>query len=140
MNAWDLVGMLAYTQAFAFLEGALIALTLVLAATVLPRPLLGQQFAVKGSVLGLLSVFWWIGLETIDKRILDSRTMSIAALTAAYLILLVLCYFFVYPRQRPAGVLRRAIESLSVLGFLYAALGLLGVVIILLRNLIGLLG
>lgn len=137
MSAWDLAGVLAYAQAFALLEGGLLALALLLAAAVIPAPILRQRFALKGSVLGLLSIGWWIGLETIGKQVLDGRTTSIATVTAAYLLALALCYTFVYRRQRLANMLRSIIDRLSVLGFVYIALGSLGLAIILLRNLIG---
>ncbi len=126
LPAWDLLGIFAYSQIFAFLESAGVLLIPLLGAAILPARFLRARFVAQGSGLALLTLgwlivgrlglfgnFWWIFL---------------------YLISMGLSWVLLYRYERFEQFIISFAERLTVLLYVYIPITLLSVIIVILRN------
>lgn len=139
-NITEIVGIAAYNFSFALLESLLffiiILLILYLVAIVLPNKLLGDHLAVIGSGLAI----WVAGVAMfIQKNYItvigwNSQTENIY-LGLAGLGFLIYCTFVIhYPKFK--SVIRSIYKRLVVLSAIYAVFGIVGLIVIILRNII----
>ena len=137
------LAILCYMFAFALLESLLVTGALLLAAVVLPARALTKGFAYKGFVVILVTSIAMIlfeGYFRVDffKQIMAGDDSSIPpfaiGLTASVLAVIALFWLV---RIQP--FLQKAVlyvmEQLSVFTYIYVPLGLIGAVVVLIRNL-----
>ncbi len=133
---------LCYMFAFALLESALVMLVLVALGVILPSQVLKQGFAYKGFIVVLVLAVAAIVFESwyrIDffKDIMAGMTYPIppfiGGIIGTILLLAALFWsFHAWPRlQKYAGVF---MEQLSIFTYIYVPLGLLGLVVVVIRN------
>jgi hypothetical protein len=141
MNIIDIIGVAAYNLAFALLESILyfgvLFVVLFLFALVLPKKLLGEHFGTVGSILAILIAVVMtynqlnyariIGLT--PRRELFALGVVIMGFVAAYLMTLFLPWF--------ERVSRAILQRLSILSMIYSAMGVAGLLIVILRNILG---
>jgi hypothetical protein len=135
LDVFDLLGMLAYTQAFALIESLLVTAALLLVGFVLPRQLLSDRMVSQGSLLILVGTVWTIAIHAFDSVIRQWGAVQFLPWLVAGLVSLVLPYFLTKHLPKLNGLMRSLVQRLSVLSFVYAVLGAAGLVVILLRNL-----
>lgn len=133
MTPGDLVGLAGYFGAAALLDVLPIWLALWTAACLLPERWLRRQFGVQAGLTGMLLIVWVVLLLRRVVRFGSPWTLvgatAVLAVAALALIGWALGRF-----PRAAALLRAAIDRLLVLAVIYLALNLLGVAIVLARN------
>jgi hypothetical protein len=134
LSAWELTGVISYTLAFALVESALLLVGLLGLAVVLPAAILRRKFIALSSVLVLIHTGWAIVLQYNFEAIRSWGFQKLALLGLLYLITLGVPYLVVHRYERVERFLRVAVERLSVLSYLYISLDILGVLIVLMRN------
>lgn len=134
LSVWDFIGVVAYMLSFALLESLLLFLAIVILAFILPGRLYRHKFAVLSSVLVLLASAWFIFLH-VDNEIIENKQWMLLALWAFSLALAVGGLFFVIHRSRKVeGSIYALAGRLAILALIYVFVDLMGVIIIIIRN------
>ena len=135
LNTWDLVGVIAYTQAFALIETLAVLVTVILIAAVLPAKLFRDHFVAVGSSLVFVAAVWAIAyhLSPVDVTDMARQQLLLVGLASATSITLV--YGVVTHSSRIETLVQSATERVSVLSFIYAGIGALSLFLIITRNL-----
>ena len=130
MPSWELLGAAAYTLTFALLESLLLLLALIVLAFVLPASLLRHSFAVKGTVILSTAASWvcFLALAKIELPLLPIRAFW------AYCLSLGLAYALLSRFSSMTRAIEALLERLSVLSNLYVMADLIGLLVVVARN------
>lgn len=134
MGFWEMLGTVAYVQAFAFLESLLVLLAVVLLAALLPFRWFLARFAAQGSALVLVSVLWAVAIHY-NGTIGSWTGVQMVAWGGGYLLAVAAAWALIarYPKVE-AGI-KEFGRGLVVLALLYAFVGVLSIVVVIARNL-----
>ncbi len=133
----DLVGVIAYNQAFALLESTLVLLALIVLAIILPGRRWRQGFAAYATLLLLVSWPWALVLNLLllGDEFTNLGPGGSLLLLAAYLAWVGAAFLLIARHNRLERALTVFIERVVVLSAVYLAVDLMSLVIVLLRNL-----
>jgi hypothetical protein len=134
LSSWELIGVIAYAQAFAFLESVIILLVLVLLGAILPARLLRDGFVAQSSIMVFVASGWAIAVHY------NSEAVRLWGLKEFFL-WSVLCFATVavfcvlaHRYKRLERLLGSFIERLTVLSYVYVLLDLLSLFVVIVRN------
>ncbi len=147
-NAWDAIGVASYAMIFAFTESVLIFLVAALVGFIIPR---GWQPDRRIAFLGLLVLItslwgmisqllflWNVSLPAQAIQFLRSSGHPLRFLYAGGLVIVtptVLLPVYLFVRSKKAvALMQNIMERLSLLATLYLVFDLLGLVIVIIRN------
>lgn len=132
LEIWEIISIFAYTQAFALLESIVVLLAVLLAAVILPVLFRGRFVAI-GSILVLLTSVLTIFVQHQDNAL---RTLALVPLLfgLGILLVLVLLLFLIYRQKRVQELVEAFAERVSALLYLYLPMSLIGLVIVVIRN------
>ncbi len=137
------LAVLSYMLAFALLESLVVTAVLILAASLLPSGWLRAGFAYKSFLIILVATIAIILFEAYYrsdflKDIMAGYTYMfppfIAGLLGSLLVLTGLLWLF-HRYQRLQGYVIYAVEQISLFTYIYVPLGLVGLVVVMVRNL-----
>lgn len=134
LSAWDLIGIIAYTQLFALLESVLVFVALIILGGVLPARLFRDKFVPQSSMAVLLTSSWVMLAHSYSGIFNPDRVKQLALWFALYLISLGLAYAAVQRYQKLQALLRAFGNRLMVLSSVYIAIGVLSAAVVVLRN------
>lgn len=137
LDSWDLTGVLAYTQLYALAESITVLLLLVVAALLLPGRLLRRHLVAQGSMIVFSTAGLAIALHLGEKLVRPDRLrlLLLGVVGIAWLAAMGVALFLVPRRPAWIAALEGLARRLAVLSTLYVALGLLGLGVVVLRNL-----
>jgi hypothetical protein len=137
LSIWDILSILAYGLAFALLESlAVLGLVLILAA-ILPARVLRAHFVPLGSTLVLGLTFWAIVFQLIFDPVINYWSGGEFALWFGMaLVFIILTMLLVHRSGQIQGIVTALADRLTVFVYLYVFLGLLGVVVVAVRNIL----
>ena len=131
----------AYTLGYVLLEGALMLGLVVLASLVFPWHVFRSQFVAQGSTLALALGAGAVLVQRRVSMIYNWEIWQIFAYIGAVLIgcvLLILLAAWLYRRfPRLLGLVNSFAERMTVFAFIYIPLGIIGLAVIMIRNLFG---
>ncbi len=137
------LAILGYMFAFALLESGLVMAFLLVLSVLLPAGILKQGFAYKAFIILLVATAASIVFESwyrVDffKDMMAGMTYMVApfliGIAVAILLLVALLWgFHAWPRLQKYAVF--VMEQLSIFTYIYVPLGLLGLIVVLIRNL-----
>jgi hypothetical protein len=135
LSIWELAGVISYPLVDALLESTIFWLGLVGLSFVLPRKWLADKFVALSSVLAWLLAAWAVLVQYIFIRIVLWGPLQIlpGLLLAAFSLGLV--YWLVRRFGRFEGWIKRLVQGLAVLTYIYIIFDLVGLVVVILRNL-----
>lgn len=137
-SVWEIFSVFSYMMAFALLESALLTLLLVVPAVVLPSRLLRDGFGYKGFlailVASVLSI-WFQGALS-NQYPPRSLLLTGGGVALGAFLLLVLLFHFIPFLQKAALAIA---DRLGIMAYLYVPLGLIGFLVVILRNLFSIL-
>lgn len=136
LNAWDLIGMIAYNQAFALLESALVFLVLVLGALLLPPRWRQVEFHALATGMVFTSTAWFVLVHFNDDAIRLWGMGQFARWGLVYLASLAGVFLLIQRFAPVARGLSVITHRLSVLSVFYALTGAGGLLLVILRNLV----
>lgn len=134
LNAWDIAGILAYTQLFALLESAAVLLFLVLLALLLPARFFRDRFVAHSTLLVFLASIWAIAAQS-DSTIIPRFSLDTLFLwLGLYLAFAGISYLVIRRSGRLEKGLGAFAERLTVLLYVYLPVTLLSAIIVIIRN------
>jgi hypothetical protein len=136
LTTWDILGILAYTQAFALFESASVLIIVTAIAAVLPEPLLRAHFLPQGSAIVLMTAFWAILFQLIFDAVIRSWSPADFALWFGMaLVSILLVSVLVHRSEAVENAMTALADRLTVFLYVYIPSGLSGLGIVILRNL-----
>jgi hypothetical protein len=134
MSSWELVGAIAYTQAFALLESLLVLLCLLAFGAILPARLLRERFATVGSMLVFLTAAWAMLAQYNSNELGLWGPKDYLPWLALYLVSIAGPYLLIRSHKRMEGAIASLVERLTVLSAFYVIVGLLSILFVVSRN------
>lgn len=135
LNIWELVGMASYVMATALVESIILVVPFVLVSAILPARVFKDRFVPVGSTIIVITclAMMYANYNTLDLTTVDQNSLWLGV--GAYLVVLALAIFAVVRFPRVAHIIQNLVARLAVLAYVYMGLGVLGIIIILIRNL-----
>jgi hypothetical protein len=133
-SIWDLAGILSYRLIFAAFETLLVLSLLILLCIILPGRWLRDRFASEGSMIALVTSLWIIAFQLGSGTL---RGWSLWPLLAAslYLASVGILYVLILRHRRVEQAVLSFVERLTVFTYVYIALSVLGLLVVVFRNL-----
>jgi hypothetical protein len=130
----EIVGILSYMMAFALFESLSVAGGLVLASVVLPGKWYREGFAYKGFLTVSVAAYFMVRLQRYLESEMPLREILLQRFGVALFILIlsILVFHFLKPLQK---LVLEVEERLQVFLYFYIPLGVLGILVIVIRNL-----
>jgi hypothetical protein len=135
LSLWELAGAIGYPLVFALLETCVLWIGFVFLAYLLPGKWLANKFVALSSLLVWLMAIWAALLQFIFGRILLWGLVTVIFGSLLIVFSLGLGYWLVQRFARLESGIKRVTQRLSVLTFVYLLFDLLGLVVVVLRNL-----
>jgi hypothetical protein len=140
-SIWDVIGIIAYTQAFTLIETLIVFLGLVLLGAVLPAKFLRDKFVAKAGILILSSAIMII-LAHLNNYILPyigaprgvAFFLYMGLLGATYLVSIVIFYYLIDRYKKFEDAVQVIGDRLAPLSFLYMVMGVSSIFIVIYRN------
>ena len=141
LNVWSVMVIIAYVLAFALFESAAMLALLVLFSLFFPPRLFKSKYVLQGSCLAALIC---IGAFLLQRKINLVYRLELWQLLAYPLVglllgvLLVLLLAFLFDRfPRLSRLVSALVERMVIFVYIYVPLGLLALLVVLVRNIIG---
>jgi hypothetical protein len=135
LSVSELIGVVSYAMAFALFESLVLLLVPLALSLILPVKLFRARFVAAGTMLVAITSAWAIAAHLNDLAIRHWGLRSFLLWGLIYLASIGAGYFLVRRSARLAKILDAVAERLVVLGVVYVALGVLGLAIVIARNL-----
>jgi hypothetical protein len=135
MRAWDILGVVAYVQAFALAESIIVFIPLVLVSLVLPPGWFRDKFVALATGIAYLSAAWFVVAQLNDETLRTWGFRQVLRWGAAYCASLVLISALIHRSSRLEAMISSFVSRATVLGSAYLLLALAAVGIVVIRNL-----
>lgn len=135
LSLWDVVSVVAYSLLFSLLETLILFAGIVLLAVVLPRRWLGDKLVPLATAVLFLTAGWFVILQINGGWITNRQVVPLAIWAGSYLLVLAGALFVVFRKTAVARGLHSFSQRLLVLSVLYLVVDLIGLAIIVARNL-----
>lgn len=132
LNFWDLLGTISYTLGTLLVETLLFFLLMAVVGIILPTRWIGDRFVAFNAVA--ITAATLLGI-VVKPYIYFGFTPATNRLIFALITLLILVGIFILRMKRIEAIVTRIAEPLTTLAFIYVAVDLAGVLIIIIRNL-----
>jgi hypothetical protein len=135
LDVGDLLGVIAYTQVFALLETLLVWGMIMLLTFILPWRLSGERFIPLISSLIFIHALWAGALHNAFDAFRALGPLQLLLVLAIYLLSVTGAVLLILRSGRFNVMLQSLLERLAVLVPLYITFDVLGILVILMRNL-----
>jgi len=143
LDLWELLGVIAYTQAFALVESLIILLGMLLLTALLPRKWFRNGALDRNKVVALntvvvFSVTVWVITAQVNYEVV--RTLSMRSLLPwliACLASIALIYILVYRYKKLETLIVSFVDRLLTLATVYLFMDILSILVIVVRNIGG---
>lgn len=135
MHAWDVIGVVAYVQAFALFETAVVFLPLLFLSLVLPLNWFRDKFVALSTGLVYLSAAWCVLAQLHDSEVRWWSFKHLLPWFGAYGASLLLVSLLIHRSSRVQALIRAFAERVELVASAYLLIGLIAVLIVLIRNL-----
>jgi len=137
LTIWELAGAISYPLVDALLESCILWIGLVGLSCVLPKKWLADKFVALSSALVWLLAAWAALVQFIYKSILQWEPIQMLPGLLLVAISFGLVTWLVQRYGRLEGLIRRLTQGLAVLTYFYLIFDLLGLAVVIIRNLKG---
>jgi hypothetical protein len=135
MHAWDVIGVIAYLQAFALVESIIVFIPLLLLSMVLPLTWFRDKFVALGTGIVYLSAAWFIFALLHDQALRWWGFRLLLPWFGAYAASLLVLSVLIHRSSRLEALINSFVHRLTVLASTYLLIAFAAVVIVLIRNL-----
>jgi len=135
LSVWELLGVIAYTQAFALFESLGIFLIVLIPALILPKWLFANHFVALAGLLVFTNSLWAILLQQNYATVSDWGARQFLPWLALYALSMLAVYVSVLFSQKLSQWIRSFLDRTAVLAGLYITIDVISVLIVLIRNL-----
>lgn len=138
MGVWRIMGVAAYVLVFALLESIFVFGLLLLISFVLPERLFGVKFVHVGTIFILTSSFCFLFIHLYSQWEIKSLSFEywLALWVLIGLSVFLIAVYWLTVNQRVQKLFQSGIESLAVLSLAYISLDMVGLLVIIIRNII----
>jgi hypothetical protein len=134
----ETIGAASYILLFALLESVLffaaLFLFLILISLLLPKKLWGEHFAAIGGMLAILISAVVATIQLIYDQIMELSKTQIGIYSVGLIVGFLIYYLLILRFPRFENAVRAALNGISILSIIYAALGLVSLLIVIVRN------
>jgi hypothetical protein len=134
MPAWDVLGVVAYVQAFALFESIVVFIPLVCLSLALPLGWFRAKFVALSTGLLYLSAAWCVFGQLNDDALRTWSGRQLLPWLGAYAASLLLLYLLIQRSARVEAWINSFVHRLTVLASVYLLGAMAAVVIVLIRN------
>lgn len=131
----EVLGIFAYTLGNALLESLLVLLLLVVLAVLLPAAWFRDRLVAQGTVLLLISGFWSVVFQLIYASNPKWAPNKMLLWSVLFVLSAVISNLLVYRLEGFEKALDALVERLTVFLYFYIPMGLLGLAVVVIRNL-----
>ena len=135
MSLLDAISVDAYALAISLVESLIICLFLLALAALFPERLLRKKFVPHAMTLVLVTSIWAVFGQLNYQTIYDWTFGELLPWLLMYLGSCLVVYLLVQRFDRVANLIYRVVQWISVLATLYISLGVIGLVVVIFRNL-----
>jgi hypothetical protein len=135
MRAWDVVGVVAYVQAFALVESIVVFTPLLVLSMLLPLSWFRDKFLALGTGIVYLSAAWFVLAQFNDDALRAWGFRELLPWIAAYSASLLLVSGLIHRSSRVEALINSYAHRMTVLASAYLLVAVAAVVIVLIRNL-----
>jgi hypothetical protein len=138
LRASQILAVFGYTQLSALAESLLLLLAILLLSLLLPRRFFRDRFVAQGGMVALVTAAWAIALQLNVEAVTNSLSLrTIALWITLFLVPTATLFLLIHHRPRVAQVIEATVDRLLVLLYIYLPLTLLGVSVVVVRNIAG---
>jgi hypothetical protein len=134
-SIWELVGAISYPLVAALVESSILWIGFVALGYIFPKKRFADKFAVLSSTMVWLLGFWAIVLRGGFVRVLELGLKQILIGLILVIFSFGDLYCLVRWYEHLEHRIKKLIQSLAILAYIYVLIDLLGVVVIVIRNL-----
>jgi hypothetical protein len=135
MRAWDVIGVIAYVQAFALLESMVVFLPALCLSILLPGSWFRDKFVALGTGLVYLSAGWAVFAQIHENAVRTWGYRQLLPWVATYLASLLLFAILIHRSSRLEALITSFADRVTPLASTYLFVAVTAVMIVLLRNL-----
>jgi hypothetical protein len=135
LNTWDLIGAVAYTQAFALVESMITCFLLVIPTMILPGRFFRNKFPSIATAVISLTSLWFILAHNNDQTIRLWGAKQFLIWGVVYAITVVASIFLVYKFEILHRIIDAILQRLSMLSSIYVFIGVVSFIVVIVRNL-----
>jgi len=135
LSMGELVGAISYPLVDALLESSILLLGFVILAFILPGKWLADKFVALSSALAWLMAAWAVLVQFIYVRIVQWGPEKMIPGSLLVVFSLGLVYWLVQRYDQLGNLIKRLVQGLMVLAYLYLIFDMLGLVVVVVRNL-----
>lgn len=134
MSLIDALSVNAYALTGALFESLVICLFLVFLAAIIPERFFRKKFVPHTMILMLVTAIWAVYGQFNYQTIYDGSFAELLPWLALYLGSCLAFYLLVQRFDRFSNLVYRIVQLISVLATLYISLGVIGLVVVIVRN------
>jgi hypothetical protein len=134
-SVWELAGAVSYPLVDTLLESCLLWIGLLILGFVLPKKWFADKFVALSAALVWLLAAWAVLVQFTYKSILELGLVQLILGLLLVIISFGLAYWLVQHYGRLDGWIKRLAQGLVVLTYFYLVFDLLGLAVVILRNL-----
>jgi len=135
MRAWDVVGVVAYVQAFALFESIVVFIPILILSMVLPLSWFRDKFVALGTGIVYVSAAWFVLAQLNDDTLRTWSFRQLLPWVGAYSASLLLMSALIHRSSRVEALINSLVHRVTVLASAYLLIALAAVVIVVIRNL-----
>ena len=136
MSLGELLGVISHSLVFSLIDSLFVFFILVLLSVILPASWLRNRFMAIGSAIAILTAVWMMFFHL--NNLIGTRNIAgITIWAVSYLIVLAVVYFFIQRSDKLNQGIANFIERLALLAGIYIVLDILGIIVIIVRNIGG---
>jgi len=134
MNVWEMLSISSYALTISLIESSLVCLLFVLIGAILPFRYFREKFVSHTTVIVMLSALWAVAAQQNYVIVYNWTFVERLPWIIAYLSSLLIVYGLTQFSDGYASLVTRMVQRISVLATLYILLGVVGLLVVVVRN------
>jgi hypothetical protein len=134
LNIFEVASVSAYAVAFSLFESLLLCLFFLIIGGILPERFFRKKFVAHVMMIMLVSSIWAVIAQFNYSEVYGWTFAELLPWLVVYLFSILIVYYFVQRFDRLASVVYRVVQRISVLATLYIFVGVIGMVVVIIRN------
>ena len=137
LTTWELIGVIAYTQAYALVESLVVLIILVFLGLLLPLRLYRNKFIANSTMIVLITTIWAVLAHYNDGYIRLMSLMQFFPWLGLYILSIGIGYLLVWRYDSVVSSIQAILERIMVLSFIYVFIAIFSVFVVIFRNIQG---
>ncbi len=135
LNAWEIIGGISYTLTFALIESVFLFVLVMIVNFIVPKQFFAEKFILNSTILALLILIWAILVQYNYDSIISLDRKSILFLFSTILLSIVIVILIANRIRNFEIIISAVVNRVAVLAVIYLILDILGILIVITRNL-----